>query len=535
MEFNSPIQPTTIWVGNLSNYTQDQNLFQLFSNFGRVLSLERVPSGVYLTLHNFQSAHNAVSTLNGFVLHERKLQVQFPSSSSSYDPLAGTEEAEVGPTLNPNPNPRSNLVWLRNVPPKANIFQLHHLLSQHATVMDMFLADMGRSVLVTLESAEDASKVVRELEMVSFLGSKLKVEYGREEHLYSPSNVKVPLCENIEQSEPNRETFLQKPPTDENLHKLIDEIAEKVAINGQKYEEELYHKNNICFNPHFQFLFGGAFHQYYRWKVESLQKGVSVAEQQKLVSFAIQSDTLQVRKELADLKVILDNLVSQELFEVAKKHLEHLSTAYFDSVVKLVEDCLEHFRDKQHKENVLSAFSESIISLLTKEPKEEWISSIKQKMYKICVPLFQTGSSAKNTVASILSNWESVLGAQFCQETLKRLKEEEDSSSYTLPITAGTISDYIKAIGELHHKYEPISNLSIPQIPQNKPREVVEAIYSNFLNNKHHYKELVVSEKVKAENIVQGDNKRKSHPSSRSPSPKKLKEEEEDRFHYKPK
>ena len=47
--------------------------------------------------------------------------------------------------------------------------------------------------------------------------------------------------------------------------KIIDKLANFVARNGPKFEELTKSKQKD--NAKFSFLFGGDFHEYYKWKV----------------------------------------------------------------------------------------------------------------------------------------------------------------------------------------------------------------------------------------------------------------------------
>lgn len=52
---------------------------------------------------------------------------------------------------------------------------------------------------------------------------------------------------------------------EEELRNIIDKLANFVARNGPKFEELTKSKQRD--NPKFSFLFGGDYHEYYKWKV----------------------------------------------------------------------------------------------------------------------------------------------------------------------------------------------------------------------------------------------------------------------------
>lgn len=54
------------------------------------------------------------------------------------------------------------------------------------------------------------------------------------------------------------------------LKNIIDKLANFVARNGPEFEQMTMNKQRD--NPKFQFLFGGEWHAYYKWRVASEQQ-----------------------------------------------------------------------------------------------------------------------------------------------------------------------------------------------------------------------------------------------------------------------
>ena len=52
---------------------------------------------------------------------------------------------------------------------------------------------------------------------------------------------------------------------DQDQRNIIDKLANFVARNGPQFEELTKEKQRA--NPKFQFLYGGDYHAYYKWKV----------------------------------------------------------------------------------------------------------------------------------------------------------------------------------------------------------------------------------------------------------------------------
>ena len=61
---------------------------------------------------------------------------------------------------------------------------------------------------------------------------------------------------------------------DVELKNIIDKLANFVARNGPEFEQMTMNKQRD--NPKFQFLFGGEWHAYYKWRVVTEQQGVRV-------------------------------------------------------------------------------------------------------------------------------------------------------------------------------------------------------------------------------------------------------------------
>jgi calcium homeostasis ER protein len=62
-----------------------------------------------------------------------------------------------------------------------------------------------------------------------------------------------------------------RPPEDIELKNIIDKLANFVARNGPEFEQMTMNKQRD--NPKFQFLFGGEWHAYYKWRVISEHQG----------------------------------------------------------------------------------------------------------------------------------------------------------------------------------------------------------------------------------------------------------------------
>ncbi|ONK65918.1 uncharacterized protein A4U43_C06F2330 [Asparagus officinalis] len=85
-----------------------------------------------------------------------------------------------------------------------------------------------------------------------------------------PSCPLTPQCSNFPSPPPFMHPFDSPPPpamppSDPELHKIIDKLAEYAAKNGPEFEAMIREKQKD--NPDYSFLFGGEGHNYYRYKL----------------------------------------------------------------------------------------------------------------------------------------------------------------------------------------------------------------------------------------------------------------------------
>uniref|UniRef100_A0A0C9RGE3 Cherp_1 protein n=1 Tax=Fopius arisanus TaxID=64838 RepID=A0A0C9RGE3_9HYME len=67
---------------------------------------------------------------------------------------------------------------------------------------------------------------------------------------------------------------MDQAPSDNELRKIIDKLAQFVARNGPEFEQMT--KNKQKDNPKFSFLFGGDYFNYYQYKVTTEQASKSI-------------------------------------------------------------------------------------------------------------------------------------------------------------------------------------------------------------------------------------------------------------------
>lgn len=78
-----------------------------------------------------------------------------------------------------------------------------------------------------------------------------------------------------------------KIPEDEEQRNIIDKLANFVARNGPKFEDLTKSKQKD--NPKFSFLFGGDYHEYYKWKVSLETTQVEAQKRQQEASLTVLS------------------------------------------------------------------------------------------------------------------------------------------------------------------------------------------------------------------------------------------------------
>ena len=68
------------------------------------------------------------------------------------------------------------------------------------------------------------------------------------------------------------------------LKNIIDKLANFVARNGPEFEQMTMNKQRD--NSKFQFLFGGEWHTYYKWRVMTEQQGQGIVAHTDNFAFA---------------------------------------------------------------------------------------------------------------------------------------------------------------------------------------------------------------------------------------------------------
>lgn len=70
---------TTLWIGHLSKLTQQEELSDIFTKYGDIVSIDMIhPRGcAFLVMHRRQDAYKAIDGLNGYKLHGRVISISW--------------------------------------------------------------------------------------------------------------------------------------------------------------------------------------------------------------------------------------------------------------------------------------------------------------------------------------------------------------------------------------------------------------------------------------------------------------------------
>lgn len=70
---------TTLWIGHLSKLTQQEELSDIFTKYGDIVSIDMIhPRGcAFLVMHRRQDAYKAIDALHGYKLHGRVISISW--------------------------------------------------------------------------------------------------------------------------------------------------------------------------------------------------------------------------------------------------------------------------------------------------------------------------------------------------------------------------------------------------------------------------------------------------------------------------
>lgn len=70
---------TTLWIGHLSKLTQQEELSDIFTKYGDIVSIDMIhPRGcAFLVMNRRQDAYKAIDGLNGYKLHGRVISISW--------------------------------------------------------------------------------------------------------------------------------------------------------------------------------------------------------------------------------------------------------------------------------------------------------------------------------------------------------------------------------------------------------------------------------------------------------------------------
>lgn len=68
-----------MWIGHLSKLTQQEELSDIFTKYGDIVSIDMIhPRGcAFLVMHRRQDAYKAIDALNGYKLHGRVISISW--------------------------------------------------------------------------------------------------------------------------------------------------------------------------------------------------------------------------------------------------------------------------------------------------------------------------------------------------------------------------------------------------------------------------------------------------------------------------
>eukprot|EP01127_Copromyxa_protea_P012876 TRINITY_DN338_c0_g1_i2.p1 TRINITY_DN338_c0_g1~~TRINITY_DN338_c0_g1_i2.p1 ORF type:complete len:559 (-),score=121.77 TRINITY_DN338_c0_g1_i2:711-2387(-) len=239
-------QPShTVWVGGLPMGTTEQELRNLFSQFGGIENVKM--------LHEKNCAFVRFNEIGEAYAAHTKMQGQFIGGQQLKMGWGKPDEKDEGPP------PCKNL-WLGNIGPNTTEFEIERLFQQFSPIERIRVLPAKSCAFVTFGSLDAALEAKRKMQGAMLDGRPIKINFGKAGD-NNDEGVQVLNPDYLTLGPP------QPPaPIDPKQRSIIDKLAAYIVKNGPQMEEVTRVKQ--AGNPIFEFLTeGGKYHDYYRWKI----------------------------------------------------------------------------------------------------------------------------------------------------------------------------------------------------------------------------------------------------------------------------
>ena len=270
LRMNNNESATVLLVANIGEEISDKHLNLLFSSYGTVISLERVQNkkSILITMDSQQSANEVLKNLDGHFFKNTQLKIEFlnphqptPNLNENKDNM---NKKEISSKFHRDSHTRtSEILCIKADKIKSQfINQLHFILHSLSFTPISIHLSKDKKLLYFSFATTEISKQAKELIEKKFDVSL--IEYFPFAN-YPPKECDLLSTELRSLLPPFDTPLICEPPRDSNMHKLIDDISEKVAQNKNDFLFNFMKNPEICYNSVYQFLFGGKYSDYFRW------------------------------------------------------------------------------------------------------------------------------------------------------------------------------------------------------------------------------------------------------------------------------
>lgn len=144
-----------LFIGNLDEKTQPNELRPLFEKYGTVVECDVVKNYGFVHMENEQQGRDAIQNLNGYVVNGNPIKVEAAKSRRA-------------------PNTTTTKIFVGNLTDKTRAPEVRELFNKYGTVVE---CDIVRNYgFVHLDAAGDVNEVIRELNGKMVDGQPLKVQ-----------------------------------------------------------------------------------------------------------------------------------------------------------------------------------------------------------------------------------------------------------------------------------------------------------------------------------------------------------------------
>lgn len=172
---------STLYVGNVAYSSNEEDLTQLFSQYGNVLSTEIKRGFAFVKFDTIEAAQSAAQGLDNHLFNGRNLKVNFSKSEphpsrSSFSPLSNQINNVNSQPIQPQRVPyKENSIHVGNLPPQITEEELRQEFEAYGILAIHIINARNCFAIIELSSAENTAKVLTEVRGLKIEGREVAI------------------------------------------------------------------------------------------------------------------------------------------------------------------------------------------------------------------------------------------------------------------------------------------------------------------------------------------------------------------------